>query len=295
MKSIDPGLVAHLESGATTLCQCWRIDRRDGVVLGFTDHDAPLEFDGVTYEPRTGADGSAMEATADLAVNNASLEGLISSDRVTAEDLAAGLFDGASVTVSRVNWQQPDQRTEMGRGTLGEIRREGSKFIAEIRGASEALSRPVGRVYQRQCDAVVGDRRCGVNLTAPNLQGAGTVSQLLDVQRFLASGLEGFAADWFAHGVLIWQSGANSGTRSHIKADARGANGASISLWLPTGATIDVGDTFIVTAGCDRTHRTCADKFSNLINFRGFHLMPGNDFAMSYPIRSDVNDGGRRS
>ncbi|MGE0410262.1 MAG: phage BR0599 family protein [Amphiplicatus sp.] len=40
---------------------------------------------------------------------------------------------------------------------------------------------------------------------------------------------------------------------------------------------------------------TCAAKFSNEVNFRGFHLMPGNDFAVSYPLHREKNDGGRRS
>ena len=38
------------------------------------------------------------------------------------------------------------------------------------------------------------------------------------------------------------------------------------------------GQTFTVTAGCDKTVATCSAKFSNAINFRGFPHMPGNDF-----------------
>ena len=39
MKTLSPALQAHLDSGATTLAWCWRIERADGVVFGFTDHD----------------------------------------------------------------------------------------------------------------------------------------------------------------------------------------------------------------------------------------------------------------
>ena len=39
MRAIDPELQARLDGGATTLCRCWRVRRRDGVELGFTDHD----------------------------------------------------------------------------------------------------------------------------------------------------------------------------------------------------------------------------------------------------------------
>ncbi len=39
MRTIPSALQAKLDSGVTTLCRCWIVTRRDGVVLGFTDHD----------------------------------------------------------------------------------------------------------------------------------------------------------------------------------------------------------------------------------------------------------------
>ena len=54
MRAISAGLMAHLASGATTLCHCWRVVRRDGVVLGFTDHDLDLGIAGTVYAARTG-------------------------------------------------------------------------------------------------------------------------------------------------------------------------------------------------------------------------------------------------
>ena len=39
-----------------------------------------------------------------------------------------------------------------------------------------------------------------------------------------------------------------------------------------------LGDTFTVTAGCDKQFATCQAKFANAVNFRGFPHMPGNDF-----------------
>lgn len=44
MKILPDGMQVHLDSGATTLCWCWMLTRRDGVVQGFTDQDAPLIF-----------------------------------------------------------------------------------------------------------------------------------------------------------------------------------------------------------------------------------------------------------
>ncbi|HAM46294.1 MAG TPA: beta tubulin, partial [Alphaproteobacteria bacterium] len=30
MKDIDPEFAAHLSSGVTTICHCWKLTRRDG-------------------------------------------------------------------------------------------------------------------------------------------------------------------------------------------------------------------------------------------------------------------------
>lgn len=294
MRALPESLAASLASGATTLCHCWRIERRDGAVFGFTDHDRALVFGGETYEPETGAAGSAIEAGADLAVDNAEIEGLLSSQRLSAAALASGRFDGAAVEIWRVDWRDTASRVLLKRGTIGEIVREGASFRAEIRGGSAALSRVRGRVYGRLCDAVVGDARCGVDSGTAAFRGEGAVTAVLDEQRFLASGLGAFEAGWFAHGRLDWTGGANAGTSAHVKAHGDGASGASLSLWLPPGLAIAEGDAFEIRAGCDRRHETCAAKFSNLVNFRGFHLMLGNDAAMSYPLRSDRNDGGKR-
>jgi uncharacterized phage protein (TIGR02218 family) len=58
------------------------------------------------------------------------------------------------------------------------------------------------------------------------------------------------------------------------------------------GDPIAVGDTFTITADCDKGFATCRDRFANAVNFGGFPHMPGNDFALSYPTRGDQNDGG---
>lgn len=294
MRSLDPLFAAHLASGVTTLATCWKIARADGAVLGFTDHDRALTFDGVTFAPDSGADAAMLQSSADLSVDNTEIAGALSSDALSAEDLGAGRYDGAGVEIWRVNWAAVTQRALLKRGVIGEVAREGARFRAEIRGLSEQLDRVRGRLFQRGCDAVCGDARCGVDLSAGPYRGEGVVSAVLDDQRFLATGLGAFAAGWFAHGALLWTGGANSGARGAVKAHDKNAAGDALSLWLPAGRAVAAGDAFDVTAGCDKRSETCAAKFSNLINFRGFPLMPGDDFAVSYPLKAEKNDGGKR-
>jgi len=294
MLNISEALQHHLDSGATTLCHCWRIRRVDGEVIGLTDHDRPLIFDQTEFLPQSGATGSAMISTADLAVDNSEIEGVLNSELLRARDLASGRFDEARVEIWRVNWESPQERVLLKIGVIGEVVRTHAGFRAELRGLSHLLDQTTGRVYQRQCDAVVGDTRCGVNLNDPTLKTSGAVSEVVDQSAFLISSLDGFESEWFAHGILTWESGENQHQTAFIKTHGVGSGHHSIALWQPAPLEIAVGDSFTVTAGCDRRFETCINKFSNVINFRGFHLMPGNDFVISYPRREDDNNGGRR-
>ena len=156
----------HLDSGATTLCRCWRITRRDGVVLGFTDHDRDLVFDGTTFEAASGFDRHGDRDTRRPRCRHARCRGALRSDRLNAADLAAGLYDDAEIEIWRVNWQdaEPARADPLG---------------LDRRGAARAarLSRPrcaASRMYLQQpsraarssiaCDADLGDGRCGIDL-----------------------------------------------------------------------------------------------------------------------------------
>ena len=70
---------------------------------------------------------------------------------------------------------------------------------------------------------------------------------------------------------------------------------ATLELWQPMAHAILPGDTFIVTAGCDKQFATCQAKFANGVNFRGFPQIPGNDFvtAIARP-GNPANDGASR-
>ena len=68
MRTIPSGLAAHLEGGATTLCHCWKLTRRDGQSFGFTDHDRDLVFAGVTFAARTGLEAAEVASELGFAV-----------------------------------------------------------------------------------------------------------------------------------------------------------------------------------------------------------------------------------
>lgn len=295
MKTLSSDFAAHLASGTTTLCRCWRLTRRDGTVMGFTDHDRDLEFGGVTFRAATGLTGSRVESPLGLSVSDLSVVGVLSGASLEEGDLAKGLYDDAGVTLWLVNWQDVSQRTILRAGTVGEVSRDGASFVAEVRGLAAKLDQANGRRFQFGCDADVGDTRCGVDLTDPALNGTGAVTQVINEERiFIASGLGAFAGEHFSRGRLTWTSGANAGGAVEVKRHALSAGVHTIELWLPQPLAISAGDAFAVTAGCDKQFATCAAKFANQTRFRGFPYMPGNDWAMSAPGNGDVMDGGSR-
>jgi hypothetical protein len=53
-KNISVALAQHIAGEVTTLATCWRITRRDGVVLKFADTVGDLEVDGLTSKPASG-------------------------------------------------------------------------------------------------------------------------------------------------------------------------------------------------------------------------------------------------
>ena len=162
MRTLDLGFKAHVESGATTLANCWKITRVDAVVLGFTDHDRALSFDGTDYEPAHGLDGGETSDKLGPQVDTTDVVGVLHSDAITEADIAAGLYDGAAVETWRVNWRNVTERLLLRRATIGEIVREDGQFRAELRSGQHALNRVRGRLYGVFCDAVLGDVRCTV-------------------------------------------------------------------------------------------------------------------------------------
>ncbi len=293
MRDLSASMRDKLASALTTFCHCWLLRRTDDVKIGFTDHDEDLTFDGVTYERLAGMTASAVTQTLALNVDTMDIAGALQSDHLNEADLAAGLYDNASLTLFLVDWTDLNDRDIVFCGSVGEITRGLNAFTAEMRGLSHALTQPRGRLYQRACDADLGDGRCTVDLTSPTYKGNGTVDGVATNHVFSASGLASYQDGAFTRGKLAWLSGANAGAVMEVKTHLNNGAKVSFELWQTMPFDIAIGDTFSVTAGCDKSLATCRDRFNNVLNFRGFPYIPGNDKVIAYPNTGDANSGGR--
>lgn len=292
MRVLESGLAAHLASGATTLARCWKLVRRDGRVLGFTDHDRDLGFDGLVFLANTGLDAAAIEQSTGLSVDNSQAVGALSDLGLDDADIQAGRYDGAEVFAWLVNWRDTRERVLQFAGSLGEIRRSGGYFEAELRGLSEGLNQPQGRAFHRDCSAVLGDAACGFDLGQVGYFSEQTVTAGDLRGRFEFENMHDFEPRWFENGVLRVLSGVAAGLSGVIRADRFQDGLRRLELWTDLPVTLGKGDRVRLLAGCDKRVASCRLKFHNFLNYRGFPQIPGEDWALSYPTRGGVNDGG---
>lgn len=287
-KSLSAGLLAHIAQEVTTLATCWKITRADGTVYGFTNHDEDITYDGVTYLASTGFTPTAAETTALLNTDDMEVEGLLDAAGIDEDELRAGYWDHARVEMFYINWSDTSQGIMRLRvGWIGNVTIDGKgRFVAELRGFMQILQQPIGRVYQPGCNADLGDAQCGVSLDA--WRANGTVVSVSSNRRFVSS-LSAYAspASWidedgqFDFGLLTWLTGNNAGLSSEVK---RYRYGWDFELFVSMPYNVQAGDTFRVSAGCDKTFATCGTKFGNSVNFRGFPHVPTVDEVVRGPI-----------
>lgn len=293
MRDIPAALAAHLAGGSTTLCHCWSLTRRDGLTLGFTDHDRDLAFSGITFAARSGLEAAEASAELGFAVGGGEVAGALTSLGIADADVAGGLYDAAGIETWLVDWTDPGTRLLLDVGTIGEIRRAGTAFVAELRGLMDRLDEERGRTFRATCGADLGDARCRVDLADARYRTTGTVLAPATPGDLPATLAGIFAAGTFTGGRLIWDSGANAGLANDVRAHRQAEGGVRIELWQEPPRAMAAGDRFTLTAGCDKRLSTCAAVFANAVNFQGFPHMPGNDFVISaIPGSSTALDGG---
>jgi uncharacterized phage protein (TIGR02218 family) len=150
-------------------------------------------------------------------------------------------------------------------------------YVAELRGLAQKLQMTVGEVYTADCAADLGDARCGVDLAS--LEESSSVTGVSGVTTFETSLAE--ATGWYDGGELTWTTGANTGQTVAVR--HWDADEGALSLFLPALYAVQADDSFTIRPGCDKSFATCKAKFDNVINFRGFPHVPGNDQILRYP------------
>ena len=256
---------------------CWRLERRDGVALGFTSHDRDLERGGLVYRAAPGMLPSSVSVSDGFEVDSLDVEGALTADAITAADLKAGRWDGAALSIFMVDWEDSGAASiPVARGEIGDVSLKGAAFEAELRGPTALLERPVVEQTSPECRAQLGDKRCRVDM-AGRVRVTRVAAVLGETLLDVADAAAG--ANLHAYGRLRWIGGANSGLESAILASA----GLRLTLREAPPFPASIGDLIEIHEGCDRSLATCSGRFANAVNFRGEPHLPGLDLLTRYP------------
>lgn len=292
---ITQAAVLCLTAGAPCLtqrAQVWKITRTDGITFAFTTHDEPVNWMGLTYTPCDSLRASASESGIinGGSIGDTTVNGVLSDDSITEFDLANGLFDGATVEVWLVPWNDSvyttDQPQRIAAGVLGKTSQGGITYTAEmLTPGSKLTTRPLLESYTPACRWDLGDGRCPVDLEA--LRVASTVTGIeaknafnrATFRRFFDTGLTE-QDGYFDFGILTWTTGDNAGLSSEVKEYGDGM----VTLWNAMPNEIQSGDQYTIVPGCNKTREDHTTKFGlNMVDFGGFPDIPGQDVLIRTP------------
>jgi uncharacterized phage protein (TIGR02218 family) len=258
----------------STLAFGWKIDRRDGAGIALTSHDSAVGREGIRYRSDPGVMPSAFTRKLGMDPHNGEVAGALSSAALTDDDLAMGRWDGARVTLSAMDWENPAVAPQrLIGGELGDVSIVSESFSAELRGAASKLNEAICPKTSPECRADFGDRSCRVDLSGRTVRARVVECDGTDLQ------LDQSLDDRFLFGRLRYLTGANCGVASVVLA----VNGGVVRIRDLPKAKLLPGCTVELREGCDKRFQTCVSRFGNAVNFRGEPHLPGNDLLTRYP------------
>jgi uncharacterized phage protein (TIGR02218 family) len=293
MRTLPSALNAKLAEGVTTLARAWRLTRGDGVIVALTQHDRDLSFDGTLFKAAGSFIVADHERELGLSADRTALSGALTATTISEADLKLGRWDGAKIEAFWVDWTNPADFIPMWRGLVAGVTWRGSVFELDVVGIEAALTREIGQVYARTCNASLGDGRCKVDLNLPAHKILANIQAVMTERVIKIATPVGKNVFQFQGGTLEITNGLASGWKSAIHSVIASATGWEITITRPLPVTPATGDNVCLQVGCDKSFVTCRDRFANALNFRGQPTMPGDDVAFGGPAPMG-NDGGKR-
>lgn len=197
-----------------------------------------------------------------------------------------GGFDGAEITVYGAYWPKTNfwQPVITPTGTIikfvGRVAQvDAGRSIATftINSHLELLNMNMPRnLWQQSCVNTLYDASCTLSATSfqtEAIDAGGSTQISINVTNLVQ------ASGYYSLGTLTGLTGANAGIARGISSYTLGSP-SSIFLMQPFPNVPNIGDTYNAAAGCNKLQATCQNKFSNLVNFRGFPDVPVSETAV---------------
>lgn len=254
---------------AGVICELYKFRLSDGTLLYYTSGDADIDYYGQTFlAGELNFERSPIRTAVGVEVDEVTISvypGSNGSSILSPEFVNNGGLDGAWLTIFRVRQSYGVYLFE---GLVSDATADRSKAELTVSAATLLLNIDMPRnVYTAGCIHTVFNGGCGLikaNFANPSAVLSGSTNRVLLCGLTQAQG-------YFDLGTITFTSGANAGVTRTIKAYDVGA----ISLSYPLRTAPAVGDSFIAYPGDDkRMTETCAAKFGNLPNYRGFPFIP---------------------
>lgn len=277
MKKASPELIALLNTSQQFyMADLLTFTLTSGVVARYANYDIAITYLGNTFSPNTALfERSRVRTVLGVEVDTLDLNvysrptdtiGGVSWSKAA----AAGLLDGAQVLLERVFMDSPPN--VVGgyvnfSGSVADIDMTRTNIHITVKSTLELLNiKMPRRLYQAGCQHTLYDFDCGVDKTefAQNASVlAGSTRTSINFSTLKDNG-------YFDLGYIEFTDGDMVGNKRTVKLHSSG----TLALLYPLPLIPQVGDGFVVYAGCDKSQGTCTGKFNNVVNFRGFPYIP---------------------
>lgn len=289
---MSPELKAHYASSAQTVATFWKITRTDAKQFGYTNLDRDVPIQGRNYSAVVGAAATAIASSNDLSVQNVEItgllqQGLVSIGAITEDDILRGVWDGARVTIFEANYEDPTMGiVTLQTGYLGQLATGQLTYTAEVRGLMQTLSQNIGHQVQPGCWKDLGDVNCQIDLSLYTFSGA--VESVTNQAHWFDSSLAK-ADHYFRYGKVNWLTGPNAPRSMEIKDYL---NAGDILLQSQMFDPIAVGDTYTISAGCDKLLKRADQVYAAAIS-GSITSIAGSSFVDTGLVNDDhFFDGG---
>ncbi len=258
---------------------CLRIMPVIGAPIYLTDHPRDLTMSGHTYLSTSGYEFTGYSATAGFAPGSLDLQGISGVAGISRAQIAAGLFDGAVVSIFATSWSAPIEDEEpIVRGIFGKARLEDDRYTIDGLSLIDALNTARNDQFTAQCPKVFLSQGFGGCLVpvAPNTV-TGSLTSVSSAALFTDTA-RGEASDTFAAGTIRFTSGPNAGLKALEILSF--ASGGVIATFEPFYYLPQIGDNYTMVRGCRKRRQDCEAReggsgtFNNIVNFGGFPWVP---------------------
>ena len=275
MKTASTGLISMLNSNDEVyIADLYTFTLNDGTIIKYTNSD--VDIGAYSSSDILTLSRNGIKIVKGIKVDTMSLHITYAPSSTFMRSLQNGSFDGARVLIERAIMTTygdiSNGTVVMFSGRVSNAEFDRTMADIEVKSDFELLNIQMPRnLYQPSCSYALYSTGCGA--VKATFTKSYTITSTSTSSIFNTDVAE--ASDVYSQGIIVFTSGVNAGVKRTVKYQTNG----TVAISLPLAYTPNIGDTFDISQGCDKTKTTCETKFNNIANFRGFPYVPKPETA----------------